>query len=63
VGGEKAEDSGLYKLGVGGGDRGGVVGGRTRDYISSDWEGGGGHHVVQRSFLTCLKFERQNKKI
>ena len=27
MGGEKAEDSGLYKLGLGGGDIGGVVGG------------------------------------
>jgi hypothetical protein len=38
-GGEKAEDSGLYKLGLGGGDIGGVGGRkpRTRDYISSDW--------------------------
>jgi hypothetical protein len=40
VGGEKAEDSGLYKLGL----------------------GEGRHHVVQRSSLTFLKFERQNKK-
>jgi len=40
VGGEKAEDSGLYKLGL----------------------GEGRHHVVQRSSLTFLKFEIQNKK-
>jgi hypothetical protein len=61
VGGEKAEDSGLYKLGLGGGDRGGVVGGRTRDYISSDW--GGDITLCSVPFLTFLKFERRNKKI
>jgi hypothetical protein len=63
-GGEKAEDSGLYKLGLGGGgDIGGVGGEKAEDSgLYKLGLGEGRHHVVQRSSLTFLKFERQNKK-
>jgi hypothetical protein len=59
-GGEKAKDSGLYKLGLGGGER-------DRSSESESYgtgcRGGGllkrcalKHHVVQRFSLTFLKF-------
>ncbi len=59
--GEKAEDSGLYKLGLGGETEEVWWGEDSGLYKLGSGGGVGGHHVVQRSFLTFLKFERQNK--